>query len=805
MTFRETHLKIQTMQVLNLNSSDPGSYVLAADARFGPTDYSNDHIWELHLEGGEPPAVALRTSFGLRARSFRLFPRFSEGDIAVTDPSQFYKPPAVQKVFPNYLMLSCSPLEGIDVKQEYWVPESQIVCGRVNITNSRLSPRKIQFEWIAVLMPSEGGQRMAPINMEAATVLCGKTDEIFPVLFMTGGPDIGSGLYPALSVELEMGAGSSRQFTWAQSALLSQEASFELARKTAARPWDAETARLEVINSGLIEVETGDPKWNAAFYLTQKAALGLLVGPTNQLPHPSFVSSRQPDQGFSLRGDGSDYGILWNGQTPLEADYLTTLLIPASTDLAKGILFNFLENQTQQGFIDLKPGLAGQRANLLATPILTNLAWRIYQTTEELSFLAEVFPKLVSFIQAWFTNSQDRDGDGLPEWARVTQSGFDDHPTFAQWQTWAQGADITKVESPSLCAFLYRGIQILLRMAKLLNETGPVSALEAWADNLKCAIDAAWDESEKVYRNWDRETHFSPKGESLGELLGNGEVHIDREFNYPIRLLFKIQATTEVPHSIRIFIHGTGVGGNHRVERINEDQFRWNLNLGNVCSERTYKTIESIQVQGILDQDRISLQVMDLSHLDQTLLLPLWAEVVDKDYVHKFVKETIQNSALFWHLYGISACPIDPDHPDHPCVNVHMPWNQLIGEGLLAYGFREEAIELINHLMTATIQNLEKNKAFYRNYHATNGQGIGDRHALSGLAPLGLFLEALGVRIISNKKVYLKGLNQFPWPVTIKYQGMKITCESKKTTITFPGGQTTIVRNPNPRLITLDD
>lgn len=66
------------MRNWNLGPGDPLQLTIAADARLTPTDYTNDHIWELDLSGGDPSALALRTTFGLRARLMRLFPRFSE-------------------------------------------------------------------------------------------------------------------------------------------------------------------------------------------------------------------------------------------------------------------------------------------------------------------------------------------------------------------------------------------------------------------------------------------------------------------------------------------------------------------------------------------------------------------------------------------------------------------------------------------------------------------------------------------------------------------------------------------------------
>ncbi|MBU0512899.1 MAG: hypothetical protein KJ638_14525 [Chloroflexi bacterium] len=792
------------MRKWNLKSGDPGAFTLAADVRCGPTDYTNDHIWELTLKGGEPPSLALQTTFGLRARNLRLFPRFVEGDTAVSDPSAFDKPPTVHRFYPNFLALSFSPFTGIDVEIEYWVPESQIVAGRVTITNSRLTPRNFRFEWAATLSPAEGGQRMADTKIEATTVLCGQTGGIFPVIFMTGGPEVSSGPYPALSVELDLAPGARRQFTWIHTALDTQEASFETARHTATRSWEAETARLDVLNASLIDIETGDPDWDAAFALAQKTALGLLIGPTEHLPHPSFVLHRQPDQGFSRRGDGSDYSHLWDGQTALDADFLASLILPAASRLAQGLLENFLENQKQQGFVDWKPGLGGQRGRMLATPILANLAWRIYQVTEDRSFLEEVFPKLLNFVHAWFTPQQDRDGDGLPEWAHPMQSGLEDHPAFSLHQPWSQGGDITKSESPSLCALLYNEIQILIRMARSTERTGPIPALEALADNLKSAIAASWNDSAAIYQNWDRDTHFSPRGEVLSEQQGNGELLLQRQFEQPVRLLIRIETSEEFARQVTVFIHGVGASETHRVERIPGDQFRWHIGMGSASSERVYSSIEHVEISGLADDDKVSIQVMDLSGQDHTLLLPLWAGVPDQDQAFELVKRTITDPEKFWRDFGVSACPLRSDIDNHPCRTIHIPWNNLIGEGLLAYGYRDEAAELVKRLMAAITLNLKQERAFYRNYQADTGSGIGERNALTGLAPLGLFMATLGVRLVSPTKILLSGRNPFPWTVTVRYRGLSIIREFRKTRIVFPGGQTAVVKSAEPQIVTLE-
>ena len=63
---------------------DPLSLTLAADMRLCKPDYLNDHIWELEITAGEVASLAVRTTYGLRARNMRLFYRFDEGGQSVT-------------------------------------------------------------------------------------------------------------------------------------------------------------------------------------------------------------------------------------------------------------------------------------------------------------------------------------------------------------------------------------------------------------------------------------------------------------------------------------------------------------------------------------------------------------------------------------------------------------------------------------------------------------------------------------------------------------------------------------------------
>src|SRR5512138_988469 len=94
---------------------DPMSLSLAADMRLCEPDYLNDHIWELEIGSGEPASIAVRTTYGLRARNMRLFYRFTEAGQTVTNPSAFVRAPRLRRFYPNFLWLDFVPVGGLEV------------------------------------------------------------------------------------------------------------------------------------------------------------------------------------------------------------------------------------------------------------------------------------------------------------------------------------------------------------------------------------------------------------------------------------------------------------------------------------------------------------------------------------------------------------------------------------------------------------------------------------------------------------------------------------------------------------------
>ena len=506
------------MREWSLGPGDPLELTISADFRLCTPDIVNDHTWELVTVGGDPPAMALRTTYGLRARSMRIFPRFTIAGEIISDPAAFLGPLRLRRFYPNFLMLDSTLFEGIDVTAEYWVPGSQVCAGRFSLTNHTAIPISFQLELCAQLVPLEGGHPMAPLPMQPVNILAGETADLAPVIFMTGGPQPGAGPYPSLEIKRSLEAGETRTLTWAQAALGNPKESLELARLTAAQPWEAGRARIDLINAAqTVEIVTGDPDWDATLALSQKTAFRLFFGVGKSLPFPSFVLSRQPDQGYSPRGDGSDVSPSWSGQSPLEAYYLANLL-PGAPQWAEGLLRNFLSTQRPDGEVSWKVGRADGRGGWLAMPLLSSLAWQTYQRSTDLNFLQEVQPGLNAFAECWFTPAHDRDGDGFPEWDHLLQTGFEDNPAFSLWQAGSQGADISTAESPALGALLCRELHSLSQIEAALGLPAEQERWKSKADGLSASVEACWNQRKTRYQLRDRDSHLSPAGKTVGKL-----------------------------------------------------------------------------------------------------------------------------------------------------------------------------------------------------------------------------------------------------------------------------------------------
>ena len=793
------------MKPWSLALDGPIALRIACDNRFSDIDISNDHIWDLKSESGEPPSLSLYTTYGSRARVMRIFPGFGLGDRFIMDPERFHTKPVVRSILPDYVRLEFSPFNHVGVVAEYWVPGSHVVMGRFTISNRGAEAQDFHLRLYGLLQPGENPQALGESVFQGVSVLSGRTAGLHPVLFLSGGARVEPAPYPTLGVQGRLLPAEVGVWFWAQAAEGTTGQSFIEARRWTGCNWDKERARVELENSGLVDVESGEPDWDAAFWLTQKEILGNFVGPVKFQPGSFLVKRRWVGDGFSPSGEGGGFSTQGSGYTAEDAFLAISQILPAAPSLSKGLIENFLKSQDAEGEIEWIPNLSRKHSGLHSVPLLATLAWMIYQHTEDADWLRQIFTPLRRFVETWFDPRHDRDQDGWPEWDHATHSGFDDWPAFALWHRWSQGLDISMVETVDLASYLVREIQSLLHIARLIGREHALEGIESRLAILKEAVESTWSAQRSIYRQRDRDLDTPFTGKRLGKGHGEYSFEVKRSFDQPVRVLVRIHGSEKDARRLKILIHSRGRGGRTRVERITYRKFRWFWNTGVFTSEKLNTAIERVEVQGLEKEIYSEIRLPDSTRIDQSLLLPLWAGIPDPARADKIVSKTLTDPDQFWRPYGIPVCSAkDPSYaPDNQegAGAVWMFWNLLLGEGLVNYGFHKEAAELVSRLMRNVVTALKEDKTFRARYNPDQGGGVGGSGYIEGAAPLSLFLQTLGVRLISPRKIWIRPGNPYPWPVTLRWRGLVVQCEQRETRVTFPDGQEAVLQEAEAQIV----
>jgi hypothetical protein len=239
-------------------------------------------------------------------------------------------------------------------------------------------------------------------------------------------------------------------------------------------------------------------------------------------------------------------------------------------------------------------------------------------------------------------------------------------------------------------------------------------------------------------------------------------------------------------------------------ELISGGDYQWRSHGAVYTTQKVYARLGKVSIRGLHADDTVIISTLDFTTEDHTLFMPLWAGIPDAQHAQIMIGRALLDPARFHRPFGVPACPsLHAPEAESVSQAVHLPWNLFIGESLLRYGFRTDAARLVAHIMNAIIQNLKQNRAFHARYHAEKGTGMGERNALNGLAPVDLFLRALGVEILSGTRVRLEGANPFPWDVTITYKGLTVIRGQQKTEVIFANGKSVAVTETEPVVISL--
>lgn len=767
---------------------------LAADARLSPTDYTNDQSWRLQPGTHDSPALALQTRYGGRAGLVSLVPMWTLDGRTIYQAVGYATPPILTAFAPGFLQAQARITPQLALRAEYWAMSSHAVGGRFTLANAGSAPLQIRLDLFGHVGVNGKERRLRLITLpqKTAALDLGRFSQLHPLVVLEGSQGTASPVDTSkIGVDLTVPANGRVAVRWIAAGEAEPQASYQQARYWLGQNWPEAFAAITSAAAAIPDIETGDDELDAMLAASYRQLVQSFLKPTASLPYASPVATRQHDRGYSPRGDGSDYPRGWTGQAP-PLTYLSALAIaPVAPDWAQGVILNYLAVQREDGWIDWKPGLGGQKQGSLCLPILARLAWGIFQYSEDQAFLQAVFPGLLRFFERWLAADLDADGDGAPEWQSEAQTGYPYFPTFAINQPWGQHADIRTVETPDLTAYLLSEALSLREIAYFLRDESTTEALDSRVAALSAQLDSFWLGDHYAYR--DRDSHIN-RGATVVLQDGNGaEEHFPvLALTPPARLVVRVSGGLEHVPQMTVHLQGVDHTGQPVTEDIEAERFVWTHSRGATTSQTVFSEINRIWCEGLINVYRIRVTTLDTSRLDINALLPLWAVGIPEDHVSALA--ALASAERFLRPNGVTmTAATDPQFDpanENGSGGIWPFWLTLIGEGLIEHGRPDLAADLLARLLPAQIDVLKAEKHFSEFYHSDQPVGLGESGHLSGIAPLHLFLRVLGVRVISPGRVWVGGPFSLPAPVRLTQHGVQIERSADGTRVRFPSGHT---------------
>ena len=753
----------------------PEIFYLYADSRYSGSNLSNNN-WILSRSGMNPPALTVQSDPKNTNGQINIFSGFREGKVLIYDPNDYFESAQINTFYFNWIEYSFQPIKDILITSTLWVPDPNTICGIFKIRNQSNHKRKIHLDLGCLSSLFTTGKRMGSLNYHGLDILSGQMESWHPVLFLSGNTQFRAGPYPTLSSEVELRPGSQEVLHWVAVLGPSLDESISDLEKINKINWEGEISRMRIAAQDQIEIETEDLEWNYAIKMSQKEAAA-----------------------FFARNIKYSGGIQDNFQifSAFQALYLLQVLSPLDPDMARKILDEVIKAEKKKS--DPTDHEKNQHTDLLSLPLLGELIWQISQNDPKINDLKIGLDTVVNILVSWFSKYYDQDGDGIPELIHPYQLNLADPRPEQSLSIFEFYDNMPFQESPGLGVILFNELD---RLLELITSFGPYqlnTTLDGKQDLLRNFINLSWNRKRSCFYNRDRDTHHQLQGEKLIEDSREKFVVLRKDLSIPSRIGVSIQEKTlpEISPKLQLTIHGSNREGNYRIENITKPQIHWLSDSGWVISQTIFSSIDYITVKGAGKESSLTVIQPGTYQENISLLLPLWAKLLKPQDAASMINNTIVDPDKFWSPYGIRS------YPDPEVAVVQLPWNLLLGQGLLFYGYKRLAVELFKGWMDACIKNLDRSGCFFPTINAKSGEGTGESNSLEGLIPIGFLLQLIGVKIIPNQKIIIEGEYPFSWSVTLKYRGIMIQRDQQSTKVNVPGEKTILIKGSEKNIIPL--
>jgi len=382
-------------------------------------------------------------------------------------------------VYPGSLRLDSRP-EGLRVRQALWFDASHTAIVRVEVENTGKSSRELELGWTGSIFP--GGFLEATENGVTATSSSGgevrlRVDRAIQAVEIDGDQHYRIRVRNTLIIDPEETASISLAMTLTLPG--DPAPAGEKIRASLADTEASWTRNLQRWTDYLWSVHTGRPPTDPVEILAVKSLMTLVNNwraPAGRMRHSSLF----PSSNVSY----------FNGFWAWDSWKHAVGLVVFDPELAKDQVRALFNHQNSRGMIadvvyldasednwrDTKPPLAGWAIQ------------EIWESTGDLDFVRELYPKLVRYHRFWYVD-RDHDGDGLCEYGSTDgtivaarwESGMDNAVRFDDTKMLSNGPGAWSMnqESVDLNSYLYAEKRALAELAAAVGNEG---AAREWTE-----------------------------------------------------------------------------------------------------------------------------------------------------------------------------------------------------------------------------------------------------------------------------------------------------------------------------------
>ena len=422
-----------------------------------------------------------------------------------------------------------------------------------------------------------------------------------------------------------------------------------------------------------------------------------------------------------------------------------------------------------------------------AIPILSNLVWQIYESTQDIDWLNQIYPNLKKFLLSWFSEFNDKDQDGCPEWRNPYQVGFSETLLYQQHPIMLHPYFFRQFEHPGLLSLLIDDFLCLSEIAQELSIMDEQHLWQERANMLSQHLQKFWDKENSTYQVIDYFTHQNPQPVHL--LDGKSEIHSQEKLNLLQNCRIRIDLVIDGAFTRPVQIKIEGKSGSINIkETINFAEMIWAENKGTAISQYTYTIIEKVIIKGIKEDEYWQIEGLHFDYHDISMLLPHIKNT------SKPAEQIVYKKHL--NTYGLSLLY---EQNDKTCLT-SMPWHTIILEKFIKNSDYSSATDLILRMLnSSSIQFTQKN-GLYEYFDCISAAGYGKCNHIHGLFPQSLLLNLLGIKKMSQEEIYITHFNPFSILFTVQYKGMKLKLFSDSVEIHFRGFVTHITQTGYHRI-----